>query len=316
MKSSVFFRIARVFDSTFLSHSILHGLLLASFIVTACDSLPSNDHAMPIPDSWGPATYQVDAIFENGTTAYFAQVHTDEQLQYAAEPIPEADLPFRFYANTFEHFREIVINSPYPILPNWFQIHQPDCFEPSDTMTGIEFTVTTAREKDYLLIARLDSTYWECLKASMAPLRFSFQITDTYPVLPTPFYLRGFYDQHQELIYLKAQRDTAGTWHPIYDYQVFQDPGPNDFSMRISQHPQLGTGQSLLRIGSSMQLVPQSVWIGLAGECLDQADWEVHRNRLNDRFLLDVVIPDCYLDCLRDVADGFEFEVEFYQYIP
>lgn len=291
-------------------------LVALSLVLSNCNPPEEPEISDPASDRWGPVNYQINALYENDSTAYYVQLQTDDRLHYAVEPTPEAELPFRFYASTFEHYREIIISSPYPIRPNWFQIASSECLDPGNTATGIEFTVTTAREKDYLLIARLDSTYWKCLQTTDQPIYFAFQILETYPVLPTPFYLRGFYDQQQELIHLKAQSDTAGIWHPTYDYQVFQEPGPKDFSMRISQHPQLGTEQSLLRIGSSMQLVPHSVWIGLAGECLEQADWEVHRNRLNDRFLLDVVIPDCYLDCLQEVADGFEFEVEFFQYIP
>ena len=295
-----------------------YAVIMVSLMTSlaACAELSEIDELDPIPTSWGPATYQIDAVFEDGVTSFYAGIDPDSQLVFSTVPTPAEALPFRFYDLSFTKSREIIISSPFPMRPHWFQIHQPDCQDSGHTMTGIEFAITTAREQDYLLVVRLDSVYWECLKTSLDPLRFSFQVLDTYPVAPVRFELRGFYDQQQQLIYLKAQRDAAGTWYPTYDYQVFQEPGPKDFSMHISKHPQLGISQSLLRIGSSMQLVPQSVWIGLASECLDQADWEVHRNRLNDRFLLDVVIPDCYLDCLKDTADGFEFEVEFFQYIP
>ncbi|PHN07798.1 hypothetical protein [Flavilitoribacter nigricans] len=287
--------------------------LVLCALFPSCNTLDDPAEIGTTPDNWGPIHYQIDGILNEDGVQYFARRDSFGQLHYHPESIAETDLPFRFYANQFQYFPEIIIRSPYPIRTNWFQLAAASCLDPGNTATGIEFTVTTAREKDYLLIARLDSTYWECLKSTDEPIRFAFQLLDTYPVLPTPFYLHGFYDLEQEIVHLRAQRDPAGIWHSTVGYLAFQEPGPKDFSMTIVQHPQLGSGQSLLRISSSMQLVPYSLWIGLADECLEQADWEVHRNRLNDRFLLDVVVPDCYLDCLSNVADGFEFEVKFFQ---
>lgn len=293
---------------------VIFLVMLACFFSRCTDLIP--DDVEPAPDNWGPHAFQIDVEYKNGTTGWHVNIQGDSQLVFSPDLIPSDVLPFHFYDAYFDSFREIIVSSPYPIRPNWFQVYAPGCLDPGNTASGIEFAVTTAREKDYLLIARLDSSYWACLKQSANPVYFSFQVLENYPALPVPFALRGFYNQQQELLHLKAKQDLSGIWHPTHDYQVFQEPGPKDFTIRVSQHPQLGLGQSLVRISSRMRLVPQSVWIGLAGECLDQADWEVHRNRLNDRFLLDIVIPDCYLDCLNNVADGFEFEVQFFQFIP
>lgn len=219
-------------------------------------------------------------------------------------------MPFQFYGHSFLNYREILVSSPYPIRANWFRATNPDCLDPGDTPAGIEFSIVATRERDYLLIARLDSTYWECLRTSHQSLGFSFQILETMPQIPNAFTLHGFYNTEEEQVYLKAQKDSYGVWHPTPKYLP---PGSQDVSFEISKHPQLGEGQSLLRISSTMLLTPHSLWIGLPHDCLDQADWEVHINRNANRFLLDVVIPDCYLDCLNDIANGFEFEIEFYQ---
>ena len=287
--------------------------LISTSCLLSCSTLEETEDLSPTPSHWGPTTFQIDGSINNGQLTYFAKTDSLNLIYYSSDPVPESDLPFRFYLDFFLRYPEIIISSPYPIRANWFQVYTSDCVDPGKTAAGIEFTVTTARERDYLLIARLDSTYWQCLTQTSHPINFAFQILNTAPVKPTKFALRGFYDQERELVSLKAFQDSPGIWYPTYDYQVHQEPGPRDFTIQVSKPAHLSPDYSLIRIGSSMQLLPQSVWIGLAGECLDLADWEVHRNRHNNRFLLDIVIPDCYLECLNKVADGFEFEVAFFQ---
>lgn len=285
-------------------------------LLAACSSNNLVNPKPTAPNIWGPTLYQVDVVHQQGATAFYAEVSADSQLMFTPDPVDADLLPFRFYEASFDNFREIIISSPYPIRSNWFRIAMPGCLDMGNTQTGVEFAISVAREKDYLLIARLDNTYWECLRSSIEPIHFSFQVHRDRPIPPTRFLLKGFYDLQFELLYLKAQRNTAGGWIPTPDYQLHQNPGNRHFSMRILHHPLLPPGQSLLRIGSSVQFLPESVWIGLQDKCLEEADWEVHRNRLADQFLLDVIIHDCYLNCLQNVADGFEFELEFFQFIP
>lgn len=289
-------------------------LALCSVLIACKDLQP--EPSVPIPSTWGPTTYQVDVLYQNGATFFQADLLPDSQLVYSLDPVPSAELPFRFNDVYFGKYREVRISSLYPIRSNWFRISNLDCVDPGDTQTGVEFAVSIAREQDYLLIGRLDSTYWDCLRASASPINFSFQVLLDRPVLPSRFSLQGFYDQNLELLHLKARRNTSGLWLSTPSYQVFQAPGGADFSVQILKHPHLGEEYSLVRFGSPMWCLPQSVWIGLPGECLEQADWEVHRDRIADRLLLDVVVPDCYLDCLHETADGFEFQLDFFQYQP
>lgn len=287
--------------------------LACALILSSCDEVASPDHEPPPADAWGPATFQVNAVYEEGATAYQLTMDENELLHFSPEWTASSALPFTFYDRYFQNYREIIILSPYPIRPNWFRASKPGCLDPGDSMTGIEFAVTTARKQGYKLIARLDEAYWQCLRNSPAPLYFSFQLMSPKPQPTARFSLQGFYNMERELLHLKAQPDEQGQWHATSTYQVFQQPGPRDFTVQLSKHPVLAHDYSLLRIGSSMQCLPHSVWIGLPGECLEQADWEVHANRNGKRFLLDVVVPDCFLECLQDVADGFEFQLDFFQ---
>lgn len=281
----------------------------------ACNPLPE-DSPTPRPSNWGPETYQVDAFVQNGSVFYYARIDSAGHLQYSVEPVHESQLPFHFYQSAFQRHPEFLLSSTFPLRCNWFRISAPDCQDPGSTPTGIEFASASAREKGYFLNARLDTPYWNCLRDTTGLLEFSFQLRTNEPVPATPFTLEGFYDLDRQVVHLKAKRDEAGTWHSTNRYQIYQEPGPKDFSIQVAKPAPLGAEQTLLRMGSPMPCLPQSVWIGLPGECLDEADWEVHSNRHYDRFLLDVVIPDCYLDCLHHVADGFEFAVDFFQYLP
>lgn len=283
--------------------------ILCCLSAIACE--PSGDEPVtPVPKSWGNPFYQVDAVYHDKSVHFYAQSDPDGQLRHSFDPVPADKLPFKFYEHSFQNFPEILISSPYPIRPNWFRATKPNCLDPGDTPAGIEFSIVATRERDYLLVARLDSTYWECLLISEQPLSFSFQILEVTPRIPASFTLHGFYSMEEEQVHLKARKDAAGIWYHTANYQVLSSI---DINFEISKHLQLGESQALLRISSTMLLTPQSLWIGLPDDCLDQADWEVHTNRNANRFLLDVVVPDCYLDCLNDLANGFEFEVEFYQ---